>query len=452
MSWMTATLGTTSSNESIFLFVKRFAGVGAVGFLTHVAEYSSFLVVLVYLSDKLTVTFALGTIGYVFVGSISGIYLITSGLISVPMGHLCDKYGRRRFTILGGVLGAISLGSLIVANQFNSLPEFLVAMAVSLCALGIAHGTYTSSTLSYSGDLAEKYETMGKAYGLVDGAEFAGFAFGPALGTAIAVLTNSRIAVFQGALYLMLASAVIAVFLMPEIKRAPHAASENRAATPVNVESHPLGIDALHEDEHGHSASWADYIQAFRTPIVSVALLTTIDGAIGFAGFFQFVPIYANTLRGTVPIFGLVYGYFPSIMAITTVTVMIPLGHVMDRGKRRMPILVGGLIGSSISIAAVFFNSTLPTFVVASFAHGVFIAMIRISQLLILGEASNPSNRAAIMGTNHAMEHAGYGIAAVSVGFLVGFLGFISAFRTLSLILLLAGVSFLVYAYKKKVR
>ncbi len=433
--------------------MKLFAGVGAVGFLTHVAEYSSFIIVLVFLSDKLTVTFQLGTIGYVFVGSISGIFLITSGLISVPMGHLCDKYGRRRFTIFGCLLGAVSLGSLIVANQLSSLTEFLFAMAISLCALGIAHGTYTASTLSYSGDLAEKYETMGKAYGLVDGAEFAGFAFGPALGTTIAFVTNSRVSVFQDAVYLMLLSAVIAFFLMPEVRGASYRAREGHdKPLPVNGEPHPLGLDALHEDEHSHSASWGDYISAFRTPIVSVALLTTIDGAIGFAGFFQFVPLYANTLRGSVPVFGLLYGYFPSIMAITTISVMIPLGHVLDKGKRRMPYLVAGLIGSSISIAAVFFNPTLPTFIIASFAHGTFIAMIRISQLLILGEASNPSNRAAIMGTNHAMEHAGYGIAAVSVGVLVGFFGFVNAFRTLSVILFVAGLAFLVYAYNKKVK
>jgi MFS family permease len=432
--------------------VRLFAGVGAVGFLTHVAEYSSFIIVLVFLSDKLTVTFQLGTVGYVFVGSISGIFLITSGLLSVPMGHLCDKYGRRKFTIFGCLLGALSLGSLIVANELTDLTAFLVAMAISLCALGIAHGTYTASTLSYSGDLAEKSETMGKAYGLVDGAEFAGFAFGPALGTTIAFLTNSRVSVFQDAVYLMLLSAVLAFFLMPEIKDAPHRKEGHDGETSVNVESHPFGLDALHEDQHSHSVSWGDYINAFRTPIVSVALLTTIDGAIGFAGFFQFVPLYANTLRGSMPAFGLLYGYFPSIMAITTITVMIPLGHVLDRGRRRMPYLVVGLIGSSISIAAVFFNPTLSTFIIASFAHGTFIAMIRISQLLILGEASHPSNRAAIMGTNHAMEHAGYGIAAVSVGVLVGFLGFVSAFRTLSVILFLAGLAFLIYAYRKKLK
>jgi MFS family permease len=441
----------SNQHSAAFQFIRLFAGVGAVGFLTHVAEYSSFIIVLVYLSDKLTVTFNLGTVGYVFVGSISGIFLITSGLISVPMGHLCDKYGRRSFTVFGTLLGATALGSLIAANQFDNLSEFLLAMAVSLCTLGIAHGSYTASTLSYSADLAEKYKAMGKAYGLVDGAEFAGFAFGPALGTAIAVITRNRIAVFEWSLYLMLLSALLAFLLMPEIKTLSQRVGETRD-NPINLESHPLGVDALHEDEHGHSATWSDYVKAFRTPIVSVALLTTIDGAIGFAGFFQFVPIYADTLRGSIPIFGVLYGYFPSIMALTTVGVMIPLGHVMDTKMRRMPILVAGLIGSSLSIAAVFFNSTLPTFIAASFLHGIFIAMIRISQLLILGEASQPSNRAAIMGTNHAMEHAGYGIAAVSIGILVGVYGFVGAFRTLSIALFFAGLAFLVYAYKKKVR
>ena len=435
-------------------FVRLFAGVGAVGFLTHVAEYSSFIIVLVFLSDKLTVTFGLGTIGYAFVGSISGIYLVTSGLISVPMGHLCDKYGRQRLTVIGCVLGAVSLGSLIVSNRFTNLYEFLIAMAVSLCALGIAHGTYTASTLSYSGDLAERYKEMGKAYGLVDGVEFAGFAFGPGLGTAIGALTGSNVAVFQDALYLMLAGAFVAVFLMPEVKGASYMAAGKKTQEPVSVEPHPLGLDSvsLAEEEHSHSASWSDYVSAFKTPIVSVALLTTIDGAVGFSGFFQFVPLYANSLRATVPIYGALYGYFATIMALTTVSVMIPLGHKLDKGNRRMPYLVAGLIGSSLSIGAVFVYSTLPVFVVASFAHGIFIAMIRISQLLILAEASHPSNRAAIMGTNHAMEHTGYGIAAISIGFLVGFLGFVSAFRVLSLGLLLAGLAFLAYARKKKVR
>ena len=59
---------------------------------------------------------------------------------------------------------------------------------------------------------------MGKAYGLVDGAEFAGYAFGPALGTTVAFLTDSRTAVFEMSTVLLLISAALAVMSMPEIQ------------------------------------------------------------------------------------------------------------------------------------------------------------------------------------------------------------------------------------------
>ena len=162
-------------------FFRVFAGIGAMSFLTYMGEYAAFIIVLVYLSDKFTVTFGLGAVGYAFVGFISAAFLICSGLVAIYMGHLSDKYGRRRMMIIGCFVGSVALLSLILANSFTQLDTFAVATAISLITLGMAHGTYTASTLAYGGDLAEKHQIMGKAYGLVDGAEFAGYAFGPAL-------------------------------------------------------------------------------------------------------------------------------------------------------------------------------------------------------------------------------------------------------------------------------
>ncbi len=419
-----------------------------MSFLTYVGEYAAFIIVLVFLSDKFTVTFGLGTFGYAFVGLISGAFLVSSGLIAIYMGHLSDKYGRRRMMIIGCLLGSAALLSLIVANNLTSLAPFAVATAISLTALGLAHGTYTASTLAYGGDLAEKHQTMGKAYGLVDGAEFAGYAFGPALGTTVAFL-SSRTVVFEMSTVMLLISAGLAVVFMPEI-RALEGAAQNHHDHEAEEGSH-VG-EGSHAEAHSHSASWGDYVNAFRTPIVGVALLTTLVGAVGFSAFFSFVPLYAHSLQSVVPQFHLFYGYFGSIMAISGVLFMVPFGHFEDRTNRRMPYLVAGLIGGAASLALVFFTATLPTFLIASVAFGLAVGVVRVSQLVILAEASHPTNRAAIMGTNHALEHVGYGLAAVSTGTLVAFFGFSGAFRFLSLVLIVAGLAFLVYARHAKVK
>ncbi len=41
-------------------FFRVFAGIGAMSFLTYMGEYSAFIIVLVYLSDKFVETFGLG--------------------------------------------------------------------------------------------------------------------------------------------------------------------------------------------------------------------------------------------------------------------------------------------------------------------------------------------------------------------------------------------------------
>jgi MFS family permease len=410
-------------------FFRVFAGLGAMSFLTYMGEYAAFIIVLVYLSDKFTVQFGLGDAGYAFVGTISGAFLIASGLVAIYMGHLSDKYGRRRMMIIGCLVGAAALLSLIVANGFTQLVPFAIATAISLTTLGIAHGTYTASTLAYGGDLAEKHQTMGKAYGLVDGAEFAGYAFGPALGTTVAFLTNSRTAVFEMSTVMLLISAGLAVVFMPEIRPASGAS----AAPMIMGASHGHDHDedeGSHHDAHSHSATWADYVNAFRTPIVGVALLTTLVGAIGFSAFFSFVPLYAQRIVGLVPQFKYLFGYFASIMAITGVLFMVPLGHYEDRTDRRMPYLVAGLIGAAASLSIIFFfPPSVVSFIIAAVAYGLSIGAVRVSQLVILAEASHPSNRAAIMGTNHALEHVGYGLAAFLIGTLVALQGFLNYAR-----------------------
>lgn len=441
------TVGAAAPDQESESFLKVFGGVGAMSFLTYVGEYAAFIIVLVFLSDKFTVTFQLGDFGYALIGTISGVYLIASGLVAIYMGHLCDKYGRRRLMIIGCIIGAIGIMSLIVADRFTTLGPFVVATVASLTTLGMAHGTYTAATLAYGGDLAEVHQTMGKAYGLVDGAEFAGYAFGPALGSTVA-FALSRTAVFEMSSLMLLIAGGLAVIFMPEVG----SRLRNHEHDDAPGEAHEA--EGLDMHGHSHSATWGDYVNAFRTPIVGVALLTTLVGAVGFSAFFTFVPLYAHTLVGLVPSFALLWGYFASIMALTGVLFMVPFGHFADKSKRRMPYLVAGLVCAGGALGFIIFvPASVPSFVLGSIGYGLAIGTVRVSQLVILAEKSHPSNRAAIMGTNHAMEHVGYGLAALVTGTLVAAMGgFYGGFRAISIILAVAGLAFFLYARRAKVK
>ena len=76
--------------------------------------------------------------------------------------------------------------------------------------------------------------------------------------------------------------------------------------------------------------------------------------------------------------------------------------------------------------------------------------MVRVSQLVILAERTKLESRAAVMGTNHAVEHVAYGTGAIVGGVFVALFGLANTFRNLALLLLLAGVGFLVFALRKK--
>ncbi len=56
-----------------------------------------------------------------------------------------------------------------------------------------------------------------------------------------------------------------------------------------------------------------------------------------------------------------------------------------------------------------------------------------------------------MMGANHAVERAGYGIAALVAGIMAASFGFVVTFRNLSLFLLVAGIGFLLYTLGKMV-
>src|SRR2546428_10768919 len=122
---------------------------------------------------------------------------------------------------------------------------------------------------------------------------------------------------------------------------------------------------------HSHSASWRHFASSLRDSVVGVTVLTTFVASLSFSAFFFYVPLYAYTLRGSIPVLAFLYPAFASLMAGTGVVSMIPLGHIEDATRRRMPVLVaGGLYRGGVFGVFFFFSRPLGFFLAWFFFFG----------------------------------------------------------------------------------
>jgi len=413
---------------SLGIFVSRFGGVGTVSFLTYLGEYAAFFFALAIFQEKLIGNFGFGIYGQALTLQVSGIYLVASGLVAVPIGHFCDKYGNKKFAVLGSVLGAIALFSLLISTKIASLIPFALAMASSLVLLGVGHGTYTTSTLGYTGEMATERD-LGKPYSLVELAEFAAYAFGPAFGTLIA-LTLGRDPNFVISGAVLLVAAGVASYFMPARPNAASGEARSRI----------------------HTANWGMFMRAMRNPVVAVTVVTTFVASAAFATFFFYMPIYAASLSGSIPAFGTLFPILASVVAASGVVAMIPFGIIEDSTSRRASVLILGLFVGGVSGIVVFLFPSVTGFVLAALVFGVSVAMVRVSQLVLLAERTDVDSRSAVMGTNHAIEHAAYGLVNLVEGVFAVSLGPGGIFRYISVILLITGLGFMVFALARKVR
>lgn len=421
--------------------LRRLAGVASVGFLSYFAEYAAFIVVLAWISDKLTVTFGTGTAGYALVGTISGVYLVLSGLIAIPMGHLADRFGRRAMAAAGCLLGSLGLVSLTLMDTLGTAGEFLAGVLVALTLLGLGHGTYTASTLAYVGDMAS-VEDVGKSYGLIEDVEFAAYTFGPGFGGVVAVaLGRESSFIFAG--FLMIVATAISLLAMRGRGR--------RTLAPAAEEMGITGGSASGGHGPATDVGWKQFARLMKDSTIGVTLLSTLVLSLAFTAFFLYVSIYAQNLSA-VPLVRAVGAASGTIMAVASIVALVPFGHMEDRTGRRMPFLVIGFFGAAASLVFVFSSPTIFAFLSAALVFGVSLSLGRVSQYVILSEKSSEDDRAAVMGTNHAVEHAGYGIGALVGGVLIGILGASTAFRYVGAVLLLFGLLFFLFATRKQIR
>jgi MFS family permease len=389
-------------------------GVTAVTLLSYAGEYMAFTSILAWL-DVLLLNNGYSTLQAFGFGYLaSSAYLVFSGVLAVPLGSLADLFGRRATAAVGCVLAGLAIFAVSLTGSISGATTIIISMSLLLLLIGVGHATYTTSALAYAGDVSSEQD-VGEAYGLVETAEYTMFMFGTPLGFALAqAFGNQSTFYITGAI--LLAGALAAMVGMPE----------RRTTVPSSAT-----FDASHQTSN--PSRWALLYRAVSDREVQVSLLAIFFVSVGFTMFRVYLTQYGNNASPS-----LVVGpYVVSIMALASVLAAVPIGRLVDVTKKRGVIMAAGFLVEGAALALIFFQPSALSLIVWSVIFGVAIMLVRVPQAVVVAERTVHENRATAMGTNHGIEHVGYGVGAFLGGALLLFLGF----TTLETFWFVAGLS-----------
>ena len=353
--------------------------------------------------------------------------------------------------IVGCLLGALGLFTLAGAGSIPGSISYVLAISSVLILLGIGHGSYTAAALAYTGDISTEQD-VGKAFGLVETAEYVSFSFAGLLGAALVVEIGFQWTFVLSAFMILAAGAVAAVG-MPELREtasivATTPPTSSLAAKPDNVISSNSSASSANSNgaKPPMASVWVKFGQALKTPGVIISLFSMLLISLGIQVFRNFVPLY-STGNGISSPFLLALS---SVVAGAGLIASIPIGAILDKTKRYMLLLVIGLLLSALAFWVIFLYPSAVNLIVWSVIFGIAVSATRVPQAVIIAEDTVRDNRATTMGADHAFEHAGYGIGAFTGGLLISSFGFAGAFQTYAVVMLIGGlVIFGVYRWKK---
>jgi MFS family permease len=139
--------------------------------------------------------------GYLEVSTALGIFWLVVALLELPFGHLSDKFGKKKFIVIGGIIGAV--GSLLYIFV-NTPIQLYIVEAFS----GIAMAMQTPAIESLISEASPK-KKRGRMFGLFNSS--VNFSYGLASivsGLAVATLGVSSIFLLSSA-FQICSSAVV---------------------------------------------------------------------------------------------------------------------------------------------------------------------------------------------------------------------------------------------------
>lgn len=330
------------------------------------------------------------------VGLINSSFLLMAGILSLPLGILSDRLGRK-LLILSGLL-ITSLTSFLLC--LSTTPLHLMAVYV---LFGVGLAAFAPTMMSFVADFSPPTH-LGRSYGWYTLAVYGGMSMGPAAGGLTAQWLGFT-PVFVASGVLTFSVSLTAFFFLP---RARHV-----------LTNRPPKRDALVVAK-----------ELMRNRPLLACWLVSLGSCFGLGMFVTFIPLHAQEQGVNVGQIGLIF----AAQAFANAISRIPFGRLSDRVARRSNLVILGLVGFSISMAAFGIASNTVMFVVIATAMGVSMGVAFTAVGALISEVAPPDSRGVAMGGYNSCIYLGMMLCSLGMGPVIGEIGFRNSFFLVALV------------------
>jgi len=331
----------------------------------------------------------------VLVGIINSAFLLMAALLSLPLGMMSDRLGRKRLACIGALI--LSATSFLL--YFSKTPWQMVWIYLFF---GMGLAAFGPTMMSLVADISPVTH-LGRSYGWYTTALYTSMSLGPALGGFLA----EEIGFVQ--VFLISGVLVFVTFwlMLLYLPRARH-----------------ILRDRTKKNESGVAR---ELLQ--NRPLVG-CWLVTLGGCFGLGMFVTFLPLHADNQGLNVAEIGLVF----AVQGLWNALSRIPFCYLSDRVARRGTLVIVGLLGYSGAMVGFALSTTLIRFLLTAILLGISMGLAFTSVGALIAEVVDQESRGLAMGGYNTCIYLGMMLSSALMGGVIQRIGFANSFHLTGLL------------------
>jgi len=324
------------------------------------------------------------------IGIINSAFLLIAGIMSLPLGILSDRFGRKLFASLGLIVLSVTSFLLYFSKTPMQIMWIYLFFGAGLAAFG-------PTMMSFVADFSPRTH-LGRSYGWYTTAIYTSMSLGPAIGGFVAQQRGFLQVFLISGTIIFLTFWVVVLFLPP---------------------THLIIVDR--PKKRKPSIIVRELLK--NRPLLS-CWLVTLGGCFALGMFVTFLPLHAQNQSLTVWQIGLVF----AVQGLSNALSRIPFGHLSDKVANRSTLVVIGLIGFSASMAGFAISKSTIHFVISAIAFGTSMGLAFTSVGALIAEVVSLESRGLAMGGYNTCIYFGMMASSASMGGIIRKIGFEGGF------------------------